>query len=72
MCKREAIGAPSMLRLTRIAVALVNMLPTFDLNWGQFHRGDHMKKKIDDFVFLRFMTSPCGHSEEVFFSESWQ
>ncbi len=31
MCAREAIGAPSMLRLIRRAVALAGMLPTLDL-----------------------------------------
>ncbi len=32
MCEREAIGAPSMLRLIRNAVALTRMFPTLDLD----------------------------------------
>jgi len=35
VCAREAIGAPSMLRLIRRAVALARMLPTLDLSWEQ-------------------------------------
>ena len=35
MCAREAIGAPSMLRLIRGAVALVRMLSTLDLRRKQ-------------------------------------
>ncbi len=31
MCVREAVGAPSLSRLIRRAVALVRMLPTLDL-----------------------------------------
>ena len=36
MCDLEAIDAPSILRLTRIAVSLVRILPTLDfidLSW---------------------------------------
>jgi hypothetical protein len=32
VCEREAIGAPSMLRLIRNAVALTRMFPTLDLD----------------------------------------
>jgi hypothetical protein len=32
VCAREAIGAPSMLRLISMAVALARMLPTLDLS----------------------------------------
>jgi hypothetical protein len=33
VCVCEAIGAPSMLRLIRRAVALARMFPTLDLSW---------------------------------------
>ena len=33
VCAREAIGAPSMLRVIRRAEALTMMLPTLDLSW---------------------------------------
>ena len=33
VCVSESIGASSMLRLIRKAVALAGMLPTLDLSW---------------------------------------
>ena len=46
-CDLDAIDEPSILKLTRIAVALVRMLPTLDLSWvwKAARRADSCKPK---------------------------
>ena len=54
-CDLDAIDEPSILKLTRIAVALVRMLPTLDLSWvwKAARRADSCKSpKKDFFLFI--------------------